>query len=109
MNEVIDLNCKRKEKKDFDDLLYFLDCSLDKDNVKSFISTLINKNMLYYFEEDALNVVNSNNQLLFSYKQALILNAIKNRIKDDPNLFSHLFNETNILLNLDFIYEKSII
>lgn len=94
-----EITLKRKAKESLDVLFPFLTCSINKHSAKYYVDTLVKHNMLYFFEDDANDVVvfetKSNGQEYshsFTPKQATILNVIRNRFRNDETSFQAMFD-----------------
>jgi len=98
MSNILYLDKARASRRKLNELMWFIDCDITNVNAKKFIKTLINNTMLYYFEDDAESAVDGDDKLLFSCKQAMVLNVIRNRFKEHPYIYSQLFNEVETKL-----------
>jgi len=90
---VFDLGMARITREKVRQLEVFIDCKIDDSSADNFIKVLTKNNMLYYFDEEAEDAVDDNDEHIFTYKQALLLNVIRNRFKEHPLIYSRLFNE----------------
>ena len=70
----------------------FLNCHIDNSAAVEYIDTLIDNDMLYYFEEEAEEALSQNGLYLFTSKQAVLLNIIRNRFKENNFIYNGLFN-----------------
>ena len=98
---VFDIGIAREARDKHRKLVRFLNCDINNENVKDFVSTLINNRMLYYFDEDAHDVKDESENLIFSNKQAMMLNLIRNRFKENPNIYNSLFSEAESSIGLE--------
>lgn len=91
--KIFNLEEARDARNKLKELSYFLTCPINIDSARKFIKTLVDNNMLYYFEEEAENVTNEEGEYLFTYKQAVLLNIIRNKFRETPNVYNLLFDE----------------
>ena len=81
MCKIIDFSLAAKAREGFNAVKRFAYCELNEHSHREYVDTLIKHDMLYYFEEDAEDAVDEEDQPLFSHKQATILNYIKIRFQ----------------------------
>ena len=88
----------RKSKESLKAIEPFLTCFVSKRSAKEYVNTLVEHNMLYFFEEDANNVVvydiedGAEVERTFTTRQATMLNVIRNRFRHDVDAFETMFD-----------------